>query len=64
MTSRPATASPEIALLDLAKRFGDVRAVDGVTLDIGTGFGVIPEINTFRDEDRALTEDEAKTTPD
>src|SRR3954463_2764313 len=37
MTSHPATASPEIALLDLEKRFRDVRAVDGVTLDIGPG---------------------------
>ncbi|MFL5677804.1 MAG: ABC transporter ATP-binding protein [Chloroflexota bacterium] len=37
MTSHPATASPEIALLDLEKRFRDVRAVDGVTLDIAAG---------------------------
>jgi spermidine/putrescine transport system ATP-binding protein len=37
MTSQPATASPEIALLGLEKRFRDVRAVDGVTLDIGAG---------------------------
>jgi spermidine/putrescine transport system ATP-binding protein len=37
MTSQPSPASPEIALLDLQKRFREVRAVDGVTLDIGAG---------------------------
>ncbi len=37
MTSQPATASPEIALLDLQKRFREVRAVDGVSLEIGAG---------------------------
>ena len=37
MTSQPATASPEIQLLDLEKRFREVRAVDGVSLEIGTG---------------------------
>jgi spermidine/putrescine transport system ATP-binding protein len=30
-------AAPEIRLIDLEKRFGDVRAVDGVTLDIASG---------------------------
>ena len=34
--SRDAT-TPEIRLIDLEKRFGDVRAVDGVTLDVRTG---------------------------
>ena len=37
MTSQPAPASPEIALLDLEKQFREVRAVDGVSLDIGAG---------------------------
>ncbi len=37
MTSQPPPASPEIALLDLQKRFREVRAVDGVSLEIGTG---------------------------
>ena len=37
MTSQPSTASPEIQLLDLEKRFREVRAVDGVSLEIGTG---------------------------
>ncbi len=30
-------AAPEIRLIDLEKRFGDVRAVDGISLDIGSG---------------------------
>src|SRR6476469_11273263 len=37
MTYQPTTASPEIALLDLEKRFREVRAVDGVSLEIGSG---------------------------
>jgi len=37
MTSSPATASPEIQLLDLQKWFREVRAVDGVSLEIATG---------------------------
>ena len=35
--SQPATASPEIQLLDLEKRFREVRAVDGVSLEVGSG---------------------------
>jgi len=30
-------AAPEIRLIDLEKRFGDVRAVDGVSIDIASG---------------------------
>jgi spermidine/putrescine transport system ATP-binding protein len=37
MTSQPVTTSPEIQLLDLEKRFREVRAVDGVTLEVGSG---------------------------
>jgi spermidine/putrescine transport system ATP-binding protein len=37
MTSPPVAPSPEIQLLDLEKRFREVRAVDGVTLEVGTG---------------------------
>jgi len=37
MTSQPSTASPEIQLLDLEKRFREVHAVDGVSLEIGAG---------------------------
>ena len=37
MTSQPATGSPEIALLDLEKRFKEVCAVDGVSLEIAAG---------------------------
>jgi spermidine/putrescine transport system ATP-binding protein len=37
MTSQPATGSPEIQLLDLEKRFREVRAVDGVSLDVHGG---------------------------
>ena len=37
MTSQPVPTSPEIQLLDLEKRFREVRAVDGVSLEIGTG---------------------------
>ena len=37
MTSQPAPTSPEIQLLDLEKRFREVRAVDGVSLEIHTG---------------------------
>jgi ABC-type Fe3+/spermidine/putrescine transport system ATPase subunit len=36
MTERP-DGAPEIRLTDLAKHFRDVRAVDGVSLDIGSG---------------------------
>jgi ABC-type Fe3+/spermidine/putrescine transport system ATPase subunit len=36
MTER-ADGAPEIRLVDLAKHFRDVRAVDGVSLDIGAG---------------------------
>ena len=35
MATAPRAATPEIRLVDLEKRFGDVRAVDGVSLDIG-----------------------------
>jgi spermidine/putrescine transport system ATP-binding protein len=37
MTSQPDLAPPEIQLLDLEKHFGDVRAVDGVALDVVAG---------------------------
>jgi spermidine/putrescine transport system ATP-binding protein len=37
MTSPPVPASPEIQLLDLEKRFREVRAVDGVSLEIAAG---------------------------
>jgi spermidine/putrescine transport system ATP-binding protein len=37
MASQPAPASPEIQLLDLEKRFREVRAVDGVSLEIKAG---------------------------
>ena len=37
MTSQPPPTSPEIQLVDLEKRFREVRAVDGVSLDIHTG---------------------------
>ena len=37
MTSQRVTASPEIQLLDLEKRFREVRAVDGVSLEVQTG---------------------------
>jgi len=37
MTASRDAAPPEIRLLDLEKRFGSVRAVDGVSLDIGAG---------------------------
>jgi spermidine/putrescine transport system ATP-binding protein len=37
MTSQSATGSPEIQLLDLEKRFREVRAVDGVSLDVQAG---------------------------
>src|ERR671924_815123 len=33
----PAEADPEIRLVELTKHFRDVRAVDGVSLDIATG---------------------------
>jgi spermidine/putrescine transport system ATP-binding protein len=33
----PSDASAEIRLIDLAKRFGEVRAVDGISLDIRSG---------------------------
>ena len=36
-TSQPVAPSPEIQLLDLEKRFREVRAVDGVTLEVATG---------------------------
>ena len=37
MTSQPATASPEIQLLDLEKRFREVLAVDRISLEVGSG---------------------------
>ena len=37
MTVQPIAASPEIQLLDLEKRFRDVRAVDGVSLEVRAG---------------------------
>ncbi len=37
MTSQPASTSPEIQLLDLQKHFRDVRAVDGVSLEVAAG---------------------------
>jgi spermidine/putrescine transport system ATP-binding protein len=37
MSIQPAASTPEIQLLDLEKRFREVRAVDGVTLDVQAG---------------------------
>ena len=37
MTSQPPPTSPEIQLIDLEKRFREVRAVDGVSLEIHSG---------------------------
>jgi spermidine/putrescine transport system ATP-binding protein len=37
MTVAPRSAPAEIRLIDLEKRFGGVRAVDGVTLDVAAG---------------------------
>jgi spermidine/putrescine transport system ATP-binding protein len=37
MTDPRDATSPEIRLIDLEKRFGAVRAVDGVSLDVGAG---------------------------
>ena len=37
MTSQLIAPSPEIQLLDLEKRFREVRAVDGVSLEVGAG---------------------------
>jgi spermidine/putrescine transport system ATP-binding protein len=37
MTSQPTSTSPEIQLVDLEKRFRDIRAVDGVSLEVGSG---------------------------
>jgi spermidine/putrescine transport system ATP-binding protein len=37
MTSPPVAPPPEIQLLDLEKRFREVRAVDGVSLEVGAG---------------------------
>ena len=37
MTSETGTSSPEIQLLDLEKRFREVCAVDGVSLEVGAG---------------------------
>src|SRR6476659_2126322 len=37
MTAPSVTTPPEIQLLDLEKRFGAVRAVDGVSLEVGAG---------------------------
>ena len=37
MTSQLASTSPEIQLLDLQKHFRDVRAVDGVSLEVAAG---------------------------
>jgi ABC-type Fe3+/spermidine/putrescine transport system ATPase subunit len=37
MTSQTPPTSPEVQLVDLEKRFREVRAVDGVSLEIRTG---------------------------
>jgi spermidine/putrescine transport system ATP-binding protein len=37
MTAPSVTTPPEIQLLDLEKRFREVRAVDGVSLEVGSG---------------------------
>ena len=37
MMAPPDPASPEIQLLDLEKRFREIRAVDGVSLEVGSG---------------------------
>src|SRR3954451_13432078 len=37
MIAPPTTSAAEIRVIDLEKRFGDVRAVDGVTLDVAPG---------------------------
>jgi spermidine/putrescine transport system ATP-binding protein len=37
MTSQPVSTSPEIQLLDLEKHFREVRAVDGVSLEVRAG---------------------------
>ncbi len=37
MTTSATTATPEIRIVDLEKRFGDVRAVAGVSLEIAAG---------------------------
>jgi spermidine/putrescine transport system ATP-binding protein len=37
MTAQPDPASPEIQLLDLEKRFREIRAVDGVSLEVVSG---------------------------
>src|SRR4029078_4142636 len=37
MMSSPNAPAAEIRLIDLEKRFGGVRAVDGVTLDVAAG---------------------------
>ena len=37
MTATSVTTPPEIQLLDLEKRFREVRAVDGVSLEVGSG---------------------------
>ena len=37
MTSSPTASVAEIRLIDLEKRFGGVRAVDGVSLEVGSG---------------------------
>ncbi len=37
MTTSATVATPEIRIVDLEKRFGDVRAVTGVSLDIAAG---------------------------
>ena len=37
MTTPPVPSSAEIQLLDLEKRFREVRAVDGVSLEVGAG---------------------------
>ena len=34
MTAQPDPTSPEIQLIDLEKHFGEIRAVDGVSLDV------------------------------
>src|SRR5436190_16542343 len=37
MIAPPTASAAEIRVIDLEKRFGDVRAVDGVTLDVAPG---------------------------
>jgi putative spermidine/putrescine transport system ATP-binding protein len=37
MTDTPADTPPDVRLTDLVKRYGEVHAVDGISLDIGRG---------------------------